>query len=733
MAVIAILDDSATNRHIYSRLAAAVDCVEDVKAFANPEQALAVLAEAPPDLIVTDYKMPEMDGAAFVRAFRQLPGCSDIPIIVVTVYEERDFRLRALEAGATDFLLSPVDHHEFMTRARNLLKLRLQQKIIEDRTYALERELKSVENSREAALRGSSERLAQVIDTVPAMISATDTEGRYVFVNAFHAAIFGKEPGDLIGNLAAEYLGAQSGEHQRVLDAMVFADGRGIDEFEQEIVDSNGNARWFLTSKAALHDSDGHTVHVLTSSLEITDRRRAALELMHVAYHDALTGLPNRALIRNTLKEIADKRAERSRALAVHLIDVDRFKGVNEALGFAIGDDFIQIVAQRLKTACGANDMLGHFGGDEFVVLQEDAVDEQGARQLAQRLLSCISQPLSAGGNEIMPTASLGVSLFPGDGDHADELIRNASLAMDRAKSEGGNTFRFFAAGMNRKAKAALTLGQDLRRALSNSEFELHYQPQIALNTGRIVGVEALLRWRRSSGELVPPDQFLPYAEESGLILPISQWVLHEACRDAASWTRVDLPPLRVAVNMSPTQFKRQDVCKLVQTELERTALSPERLELELTENLLMQNAEIVAKDIAALRDVGVQFAIDDFGTGYSSLSYIRTLPINRLKIDRSFIANVASSASDAAIVRTILALADALGIAVTAEGVETNAQLERLNELGCDEVQGYFFSRPLAARDCMSLLLAHFGRGSSARQMSRGNIDVVVDARAGR
>ena len=696
MALICILDDRVTNRNIFAKLAATIEPDVDVRAFGHPLEALEWMMDNTPDLVVTDFKMPEIDGAEFTRRFRQLPGCEDVPVVVLTVYEERSFRLGALEAGATDFLQSPVDHHEFLTRARNLLKMRRQQLLIASRALTLEHELRTSEQSRAQALRDSTERLAQVIDTVPAMISAADRHGRCIFVNAHQAAVKGVEPVDLLGRSAVDLFGEEQGARSAALDRLIVESGQGLPSFEEEIVGHDGETRFVLTTKAPLRDAAGELVAVLTTSLDITDRRRAERHLRHLAHHDTLTDLPNRVLLHERVRhEIAQSRRS-DRKFALHLFDLDRFKGINDVLGHHFGDRLLRAVADRLRATVRETDTVARLGGDEFAILQSNVASVEDTAELAQRIREALSAPFRFDGEEVLTSASIGIALFPDNGFDFDDLLKNADLAMYRAKADGRDGFRSFAADMDTTARAITVLESDLRRALSRGEFELHYQPQVALSTGQIVGAEALIRWRRENGDLVAPGEFLPRAEENGLIVPINNWVLREACMQAASWSAEGLPRLRVAVNLSGMQFIKADVEQLVVEALRESGLSADRLELELTETILLQDTGTVVRQLEALRARGVTFSIDDFGTGYSSLAYVKHFPVDRLKIDKSFIANLKNDANDAAIVRAIVSLGHSLELDVIAEGVETAAQVAHLRAEGCDEVQGFYFGRPM-------------------------------------
>lgn len=692
MPLVVILDDRATNRHIFSRLAHSIDPAIEARAFGEPVEALAWLSQPGnmPDLVVTDFKMPGMNGAEFTRNMRALPHLEDVPVVVVTVYEDRDFRLDALQAGATDFLTSPVDHREFVTRARNLLMLRRQQ-------LALKQQLASREHSWQAALRDSSERLAQVIDTVPAIISATDARGRLIFRNAGHAALHGSA-GALPRAVEDQDENAASRDGHAHLDRLVFRSNEALPSFEEEVFDALGRRRVLLTTKAPLRDGFGEVASVLTTSLDITARKEAEAQITHVAQHDTLTGLPNRLLFSDRLhRELASLRRE-GRGFALLMLDLDDFRSVNELFGQAAGDRLLNAVGRRLRALLRESDTAARLGGDEFAVLQTDIGGPGDVANLAARIKASLAEPGLLDALDRPLEITMGVTLAPEDGEDPEILLRNAELAMYNAREEGGGCWRFYSAEMDAKARELFELDIALRRAVERNEFVLHYQPQIDMRTGRIIGAEALVRWERPGQGMVSPGLFLPRLEETGLIVPMSEWVLREACAEAQAWTRAGLPPLKIGVNVSPVQLKRQSLCDIVPGVLRETGLAPHRLELELTENVLMDNSEVVARDLARLRRLGVRFALDDFGTGYSSFRYVKNLPVDRLKIDQYFIRHFGEEASDLAIVQAIVGLAHSLGFEVIAEGVETMEQMALLVKLGCPEGQGYLFSRPLPA-----------------------------------
>jgi diguanylate cyclase (GGDEF)-like protein len=428
--------------------------------------------------------------------------------------------------------------------------------------------------------------------------------------------------------------------------------------------------------------------------------RRLSSEVAHLAHYDALTNLPNRVLFHETL-EHALAYVRRGQVLAIHCLGLDKFKAVNDTLGHPVGDNLLQAVAERLRNGLRETDTVARLGGDEFAIVQTAIASPIDAIDLADRLMGIIGAPFEIAGHQIVVGASIGIALAPPDGIGADQLLKSADLALYRAKLEGRGVYRLFRADMDAAMQARRVLELDLRHALQAGEFELFFQPQIDLSTRRIAGFEALLRWRHPTKGLVPPDRFIPLAEETGMIVPIGEWVLRQACSAATAWP----DDLRVAVNLSAVQFKSQNLVSAVVGSLSDSGLHPNRLELEITETVMLQDTDITLATLHQLRAKGVQIAMDDFGTGYSSLSYLTRFPFDRIKIDQSFVRELSTRTDCITIVRAVTTLGHDLGIAITAEGVETEQQLAALERAGCTEVQGYLFSPPVAGGAVIELL----------------------------
>lgn len=447
----------------------------------------------------------------------------------------------------------------------------------------------------------------------------------------------------------------------------------------------------FLYSVSTQHARVKNRASKLTQDLQLSEER-----FRHLAYHDPLTGLPNRALLHDHGLRALGRARRNKNHLAILFIDLDRFKNINDSLGHSVGDALLKEVAQRIRQSVREFDTVARMGGDEFVVLLTDLADAAAAGGVAQHILESLSKMTVIDDHSLHVTPSIGVSLFPNDGDDFDELLRHADAAMYMAKENGRNSYQFFTNEINTLAHGRLSIETGLRRALENQEFELYYQPQIAIDGGAIVGAEVLLRWRHPERGIVMPDEFIPIAEDTGLIIPIGEWVLRSACAQYGEWRRNGLPALRLAINLSARQLRQKNLPNIMREILAMNFIEPANLELEITETSLMQNTDDAASALRELKSLGITLSLDDFGTGYSSLSYLRRFPIDTLKIDQSFIRDISSDPSDAVLVRAMIELAHSLGMSTIAEGVETSDQLLFLRTHLCNFAQGYYFGRPL-------------------------------------
>jgi diguanylate cyclase (GGDEF)-like protein len=448
----------------------------------------------------------------------------------------------------------------------------------------------------------------------------------------------------------------------------------------------------FGTDDFAQRMANGGTV---TTHHDITEQRRSEAKIAHMAVHDTLTGLPNRVLLNERLEQ-ALTRVKRGEMVAAHILDLDHFKHVNDTLGHPAGDKLLRMVADRLRGLLRETDTVARMGGDEFAIVQVAIAAPTDATVLAHRIIAVVSEPYDVEGHQVVIGASIGIAVGPSDGVSSDEIMRNADLALYRAKGDGRGAFRFFEPEMDAQMQARRALECDLRKALPASEFELYYQPVVDLATNKISGFEALIRWHHPRRGLVTPGTFIPLAEETGLIVPLGEWAIRQACATAASWPA----NLKIAVNLSPAQFRSPGLLQAIINALAVSGLAPGRLELEITETILLQDSEATLATLYQLRDLGVRIVMDDFGTGYSSLSYLQSFPFDKIKIDRSFVKDIADNPGSLNIVRAVAALAKGLGMSTTAEGVETAEQLDSIRSEGCSEMQGFLFSRPIPPDD---------------------------------
>ena len=493
--------------------------------------------------------------------------------------------------------------------------------------------------------------------------------------------------------------------------------------------DINGRERFIVFNAAPIRSGRGELLGVVETFKDITQRKRYEEQLAYQANHDGLTGLPNRNLLTDRIRQALLISQRNRQQVAVFVLDLDNFKLINDTLGHDGGDLLLTMVAERVTACVRAGDTVARLGGDELVLIVSDHNLADTAPSIAVKITESVAQPLRVNGQEVVVTVSIGISISPKDGDDVQTLIKNAEVAMYRAKEQGKNTFSFYIGEMNALSQARLTMEKHLRRALERCELTLHYQPKVSLVSGAITGMEALLRWHSPELGPVAPDVFIPLAEETGLIVPIGAWVLRSACAQNKAWQDARLPLLPVAVNLSPRQFRQQNIASLIGECLRETGLDPCFLELEITEGMVMQDVERVTSVLDQLKRLGVSLAMDDFGTGYSSLCYIKRFPFDKLKIDKSFIKEITSDPHNAAIAKAVIAMAHSLQMKVIAEGVETQGQLNYLRRQGCDEMQGFYFSRPIPAADFERLLLGSCHLPPAAlSEGPRGKTVLLVD-----
>ncbi|MBU4436587.1 MAG: EAL domain-containing protein [Alphaproteobacteria bacterium] len=557
-----------------------------------------------------------------------------------------------------------------------------------------------------ASAKATAERaqtfMTTVVEAMPSMVFVKRADDHsYVLLNRAGEKTLGFSREEMIGRTDADFYAPEQAAIYAERDRDLAESGE-VRVIEEDLVPrKDGTMAILRTKKIAILDADGRPEYLLGVSEDIADRKRAEAQIARLAHYDPLTELPNRVLFQKDLSEALARRSRTGDQLAVHFIDLDRFKTVNDTLGHPLGDALLRIAAERLRGCVREGDTVARLGGDEFAVVQTGLSDLTGATKLAERVVEAMAAPFDLLGHQVMIGASVGVSAAPSDGDDADELLKKADMALYRAKADGRGAFHFFERAMDEQLQARRALELDLRRALVAGEFQLYYQPLYNLGDDRVTGCEALLRWNHPERGMVSPADFIPIAEEIGLIVQLGEWVLREACSEAATWPN----HVRLAVNLSPAQFRDRGLVRTVISALAVSGLPAERLELEITESVLLQDNAANMSMLHDLKALGVRISMDDFGTGYSSLSYLRCFPFDKIKIDQTFVRDILKDKDAMAIIKAVLDLGASLGIVTTAEGVETEEQLNALRDQGCAEIQGYFISRPAPASEIARML----------------------------
>jgi diguanylate cyclase (GGDEF)-like protein/PAS domain S-box-containing protein len=544
--------------------------------------------------------------------------------------------------------------------------------------------------------------MTAIVEAMPAMVFVKRADDhRYVLLNRAGEKTLGFKRDEVIGKTDADIHDAELAAIYVERDREVLESGEVRVVEEDHVPRKDGGMAILRTKKIALCNADGVPEYLLGVSEDIAERKRAEAQIARLAHYDPLTELPNRVLFQKSLTDALARRARKGDELAVHFIDLDRFKTVNDTLGHPLGDALLREAAERLRGCVREGDTVARLGGDEFAVVQAGLKDMTGATRLAGRIVEAMSQPFDLQGHQVVIGASVGVAAAPSDGEDADELLKKADMALYRAKADGRGAFHFFERAMDEQLQARRALELDLRRALTAGEFELYYQPLYNLGAEQVTGCEALLRWRHPERGMVSPADFIPLAEEIGLIVQLGEWVLRTACAEAAKWPG----HVRLAVNLSPAQFRDRGLVRTVVSALAASGLPAQRLELEITESVLLQDSVANMQMLHDLKALGVRISMDDFGTGYSSLSYLRSFPFDKIKIDQTFVRDILEDSDAMAIIKAVLDLGSSMGIVTTAEGVETLEQLNALRGQGCAEIQGYFISRPAPASEIAKLL----------------------------
>ena len=644
------------------------------------------LAQASFDIVLLDLGLPDAQGLEAVRRARAV--APRVPLVVLTGLDDETLATRALQEGAQDYLIKGQIEKRGLLRA---LRYAIERKIMEEALFVVK------------------ERAQVTLNCIGDAVVCTDISGNITFLNLVAEKMTGWPWEEAVGRPMAEVF--------RILDAVTretspnpmdaaMGQNRTVHLPENCIlIRRDGFETPIEDSVAPIHDREGKATGAVIVFRDVSAARAMAAEMTHSAQHDFLTGLPNRVLLNDRVNQAITMAPRHGKKVAVLFLDLDGFKHINDSLGHPIGDKLLQSIAKRLVNCVRSSDTVSRQGGDEFVVLLSEMEQSEHAAISALRILQAVAEAHTIDQHDLHVTASIGVSVFPDDGKDAETLVKNADTAMYQAKENGRQSYQFFKPAMNVRAVEWQSIEENLRRALERQEFALHYQPKIDLRTGKISGAEALLRWTHPGRGLVSPAQFIPVAEDCGLILPIGQWVLREACKQARAWADAGLALATMAVNISSMEFRDGSFVESVFTTLVETGLDPKSLELELTESVLMKRAESAASVLKTLRAKGVQIAVDDFGTGYSSLSYLRKFPIDALKIDQSFVRQITSTPDDTTIVTAVISMGRSLKLRVVAEGVETQGEMAFLQARLCDEAQGYYFSRPVPPLQFANLL----------------------------
>jgi diguanylate cyclase (GGDEF)-like protein/PAS domain S-box-containing protein len=637
--------------------------------------ALQCFTSVRPDLVLLDLIMPVKDGCETCLDIRNTPGGEYTPVLMMTGLDSSDSIHRAFEARATDFIAKPLNPELLAHRVRYMLRA-------------------SQNVNRLAENQTRLEMLKVAVDSLPIGITFSDVNGVIVYSNPAEAQMHGYEVDELIGKEARKF---STNDRSKHLTAEQLKE-LGVWRRESVNVRKNGEEFSAQLTSISVRDSESLYLGIITTCEDISYRKVAEEKIHQLAYYDLVTGLPNRGMFLERLHQTLGLAQRDREKVNLIFLDLDNFKDVNDTQGHDVGDKLLRSVADRLSACMRDSDVLARLGGDEFVVVCPSVATQESVAAVVQRIMAIFTDPFDIEGRQIYTSASIGIAVYPDDSLDASTLFRCADTAMYQAKNDGRAQFRFFSAELNQKIMQRVALENSLRQGLERQEFFLHYQPLWDLKTTKMAGVEVLLRWQSSDYGLMQPSTFISLLEDSGLINNVGEWVLRSACIQLREWTKADHGELKMAVNISGKQLKHPKFLEMLTSIVEETGVDPANLELEFTESVIMENVDNTVEIFRRLKEMGIQLSIDDFGTGYSSLNYLKHFPVDRIKIDKSFVTDVYHNQSDAAIIEAIVSMAQSLSLRVVAEGVENSDQLHSLTKLGCDEVQGFYLAMPMHA-----------------------------------
>jgi diguanylate cyclase (GGDEF)-like protein len=718
--VILVVDDDPSMRFLMTEsILQSGLCVEEAE---NGSQALNVFERTKPDLILMDVNMPIMDGFTACARLRQLPEGKNTTIIMVTGLDDVKSIEMAYQVGATDFITKPISWTVLKHRVMYLLRAN-------DTLKALKQTEKRLTHAKRVANLGNWD---------------WNLETGEIFWSDEIYTMLGYKPQEFKAKLEKMIERAPLEERkklkQKFIEAMGATSNKKVHNLDHRINMPDGTQRSFAQQIITIVNENGKPIHMHGISQDITERKANEDRIRLLAYYDPLTRLPNRELFKEQTNRAIHTAMRHGTTLALIYLDLDQFKRINDTLGHSAGDELLKKVAITLEQSIRSSDIVGmghnkepgessisRLGGDEFSILITDLTDGKHSAKIAARVIKNLSKPVLIEGHEFTISCSMGIALYPLDGKDVETLLKNADAAMYHAKDMGRNNYQFYSSEMNSHILAKIRMEAKMKIALSKKEFLVYYQPQVEAKTGRFVGAEALIRWKQPDMGLVPPNEFIPLAEETGLILPIGNFVLKTSCRQAMAFAEAGLPQLRIAVNLSEEQFKQKGFIDLLIQILHDTGMDPQFLELELTESILIKDVDDAIVTLKKIKNIGIKVAIDDFGTGYSSMNYLKQFPLDTLKIDQSFVKDIETNTQDKAITKAIIAMAKSLRLSTIAEGVETEKQYEILCDMGCDEIQGFLISKAVPAEDIVFLFnrLPVYGKNQDniKRHLNQKNI----------